>query len=505
MTAAQTRKVAQDWFDALDRGDMNAAVACMADDIEWENLPKIPGVSDIIPWIGTAHGIPEVLQQFATRNGVVEVKRFKPLDLVVEGNVAVGTVHDVSTVLATGLDFEIWFASWMEIADGKIKKWKSYVDPSPIIAAFKGNLPERLIAAVKAADVALAKQLLSYGADANTRDGATGLTVLMMAACQADPAMVRLLLDAGADVWTADSFTGATALHKACQGGKVEIAAMLLDHGAHVDAITPTMGHTPVMDALWYKWPDLVKLLVDRGQNLYFSTHYGFTLVDHLNFELNVNVGDEKKKFELVKSIIDEGKARNDRLIAEQQVMAAMSKGDLGEVKRLIAAGADVNAVYPHMDSFLDGHTPLLVAARDGHTEIVGELLEAGAKVRVMDWVFKGAPIHKATYNGNLPILKMLVEHPDIDLDVQGPINGYTPLHDALWHGFVECAEVLVNAGASLTLRGHDGKLPLDVASEVSGAELEHCQSYPRQNARVGAFAKSSPLMARYRRAPGTT
>ena len=471
MTEAQTRKVAEDWFDALDRGDMNAAVACLADDIEWENLPKIPGVSDIIPWIGTARGVAEVLKQFSTRDGVVEVKRFKPLDLVVDGDIAIGTVHDVATVLATGLDFEIRFASWMEIAGGKIRKWKSYCDPSPIIAAFKGNLPERLIASVKAADVALSKQLISYGADPNTRDAETGLTVLMMAACQADPALVRLLLNAGADVFTTDSFTGATALHKACQGGSVEIAAMLLDHGAHIDAITPSMGHTPIMDALWYKWPDLVKLLVDRGQNLYFSTHYGFTLVDHLNFELNVNVGEEKKKFELIRDIIDQGKARNERLVAEQKVMAATNKGDLGEVKRLIAAGADVNTVYPHMDSFLDGHTPLLVAARDGHTEIVRELLPAGAEVRVMDWVFKGAPIHKATYNGNLPILKMLVEQPGIDLDVQGPINGYTPLHDALWHGFVECAEVLVNAGASLTLLGHDGKTPLDVAVEVSGAD----------------------------------
>jgi uncharacterized protein len=471
VTAAQTKKVAQDWFDALDRGDMNAAIDCMADDIEWENLPKIPGVSDIIPWIGTAHGIPEVLQQFSTRNGVIEVKRFKPLDLIVEGNVAVGTVHDISTVLATGLDFEIRFATWMEVADGKIKKWKSYCDPSPIIAAFRGNLPERMIAAVKASDVALAKRLLSYGANADTRDGAAGLTVLMMAACQADPAMVRLLLDAGADVLTTDRLTGATALHKACQGGSVEIATMLLDHGAHIDAITPTMGHTPIMDALWYKWPELVKLLVDRGQNLYFSTHYGFTLVDHLNFELNVNVGEEKKKFEVIKEIIDQGKARNDRLIADQAVMAATNKSDLAEVKRLIASAADVNTVYPHMDSFLDGHTPLLVAARDGHTDIVRELLQAGAKVRVIDWTFKGSPIHKATYNGNVPILKLLVEHPDIDLDIQGAINGYTPLHDALWHGFVECAEILVNAGASLTLRGHDGKTPLDVAIEVSGAD----------------------------------
>ncbi|ELR98757.1 ankyrin repeat domain-containing protein [Gloeocapsa sp. PCC 73106] len=471
MNQEETRKVAQKWFDALDRGDLDTAISCLADDIEWVNLPKIPGVSDIIPWIGTAHGIAEVLQQFSTRNGVVEVKVFKPVDLVVEGNIAVGTVHDISTILATGLDFEILFASWMEVENGKITKWKSYCDPSPIVAAFKGNLPERIVAGVKDNNVEQVKQVLKLGADPNTRDSTTGLTVLMMAACQANPELVKVLLSAGADVFTGDSYTGATALHKTCQGGSVEIAQMLLDHGAHLDAVTPSMGHTPIMDALWYKWPDLVKLLVDRGQNLYFGTHYGFRLEDHIDFELNVNQGEEKKKFEIIKEIIDQGKARDQTMIAEQPVMEATNKGDLEAVKELIAQSADVNTVYPHMDSFLDGHTPLLVAARDSHTEIVEELLQAGAKVRVQDWVFKGAPIHKATYNGNPEILKLLVAHPDIDLDVQGKINGYTPLHDALWHGFVDCAEILVNAGARLDLRGHDGKLPLDIAIEVCGSD----------------------------------
>jgi ankyrin repeat protein len=295
----------------------------------------------------------------------------------------------------------------------------------------------------------------------------------MMAACQANVPLVQVLLEQGADVFAIDAKTGATALHKACQGGNLEIASMLLEHGAFLNAVTPTMGHTPLMEALWYKWPELVKLLVKQGQNLYFGTHYGFTLEDHINFELHVNQGEEKKKFEVIQEIINQGKAYNQAEIAQQTVMDATNRGDLGAVQQLIARGAEVNTVYPPMNSFLDGHTPLLVAARDGHTDIVRELLQAGARVRVEDGVFKGAPIHKATYNGNPVILKMLVEHPDIDLDVQGPINGYTPLHDALWHGFTECAEILVNAGARLDLRGHDGKLPLDVAMEVCGEESE--------------------------------
>jgi len=135
----------------------------------------------------------------------------------------------------------------------------------------------------------------------------------------------------------------------------------------------------------------------------------------------------------------------------------------------LLRDGAAPHTVYPHVNSFADGHTPLLVAARDGHTELVADLLAAGAPVLVEDWVFKGAPIHKATYNGNAGILKLILTAPDVDIDVQGPINGYTPIHDALWHGFVDCAEILLEAGARLDLKGHDGKRPLEVAIDTLG------------------------------------
>jgi hypothetical protein len=115
----------------------------------------------------------------------------------------------------------------------------------------------------------------------------------------------------------------------------------------------------------------------------------------------------------------------------------------------------------------------------------------------------------------------MLVQHPEVDLDIQGPINGYTPcttrsgmasssvrkscrpcensvrsLSNANFkrifagsgrseseklHKIALCEAILtaiasfrtvclVNAAASLTLRGHDGKLPLDIAAEVCGA-----------------------------------
>ena len=468
-----TEQVAHIYFDALGRGDVPTALACLADDVEWINLAQVPGVSDIVPWLGTCHGVAEVARSFEIRDKVVTIKVFKPLDLVVDGNTAVGTINDQAIVIATGLEFDITFATWLTIEGGRITHWKSYCDPSQVVAAFRGDMSARLLQAVAAEDEVEVGSLLALKANPNARDTKTGLTALMMAACQGNAEIVAMLLDAGADYLTMDAKTGATALHKAGQSGSLDVATMLLDCGAFLDSVAPTTGHTPLMEALWYKWPELVKLLVERGQNLNLATHYGFTLDDHIAFELNVNQGAEREKYVQIMQYIDTGREVAQATIAQQTVMAATNKGDLEGVKALIAQGAEVNTVYPHVNSFLDGHTPLLVAARDKHTKIVGELLGAGAAVRVEDWVFKGAPLHKATYNGNLDILALLLKDPKIDIDVQGPINGYTPLHDALWHGFADCAMALVTAGARLDLKGHDGKTVLDISTSVLGQDAE--------------------------------
>jgi ankyrin repeat protein len=59
-----------------------------------------------------------------------------------------------------------------------------------------------------------------------------------------------------------------------------------------------------------------------------------------------------------------------------------------------------------------------------------------------------------------------------VNLDYQGPSNGYTPLADALWHGFAECASVLIDAGARTDIVAYDGKRALDLAIEKLGLDL---------------------------------
>ncbi|MDI3418521.1 ankyrin repeat domain-containing protein [Streptomyces luteolus] len=328
----------------------------------------------------------------------------------------------------------------------------------------------QLIAAVRRGETAEAEKLLAGGADASTRETTTGLTVLMIAAGQADAPTVRELIRGGADVHTADRRAGATALHKACQGGSLEVVRALVEAGSFVDAVAPTTGHTALMDALWYKYPDIAEYLLGQGASLKVYTHYGFSLEQHFEYELNVNTFGKDKLLEAERHL-NARRERDAAAVARQQLMAATAEGNTELAGKLLADGAKVDERSPDLGSFNDSHTPLLVAARDGHAEIVRLLLDAGADVNAVEPTFGAVPLHKAVYNGHAGITADLVRQDGTDLDFQGATNGYTPLHDSLWHGYEECARTLVEAGARLDLVGHDGKTPLDLAVEVFGAE----------------------------------
>jgi ankyrin repeat protein len=326
-----------------------------------------------------------------------------------------------------------------------------------------------LYAAVAARDTAAVRALLADGADPSYRDRASGLTALMLAAGQADPDTVQALVAAGADVFTADSKAGATALHKACQGGSVAVVRTLVEAGAFIDAVAPTTGHTPLMDALWYKFPDVAKYLLDRGVGLNLSTHYGFTLQEHFAYELNVNTIGKELLLE-AEQHLNARLAEDDRRASAHRLMAATTAGDLAAVRALLAEGVEVDERFPIVNGFNDGHTALLVAARDGHTEIASALLRAGADVNATEPTFGAVPLHKAVYNGHAALTRLIAGWPGVDLNYQGATNGYTPLHDAIWHGYEECSRILIEAGARTDLRGHDGKTPFDLAVEVFGA-----------------------------------
>jgi ketosteroid isomerase-like protein len=130
-----TRKVALAWFEHMSAGQVQEALQLCAEDIEFINYEPVPGYNTRMPWIGTKHGPAETLASFGQFVGVAEVGSEQLVKLIIEGDTAVGIVHEVSTIRETGRSFDIEFVQVLTVQDGKIRRWKSYTDPSRILQA----------------------------------------------------------------------------------------------------------------------------------------------------------------------------------------------------------------------------------------------------------------------------------------------------------------------------------------------------------------------------------
>ncbi len=338
----------------------------------------------------------------------------------------------------------------------------------------KSEYAASLCRAVENNDLAAANSALGQLGNPNVKCPGSGLTPLMIACGYGYLELTKWLLQQGADPNCTDSQGGAFPIHKACQGGHLEIVKLLVEHSAQLDCQSAATGHTPLMEAAWFKFADIAEYLLQRDVKLTIPTHYGFTLDDHIAYELKVNQKPrEQTKVETIKAAVNRRHEKDRAQQKENSLMEAVINDDLETVDALIEEGFPVDMRAPCTGSFNDGHTPLLVAVRDGHFEAARRLLDAGADPNAVEPTFLAVPLHKATYNGRADMTRLLLQQPGIKIDYQGPTNGYTPLHDALWHGFESCAKLLIDAGADLNLKGHDGKRPIDLAIDVLGDESE--------------------------------
>lgn len=351
-----------------------------------------------------------------------------------------------------------------------------------MIGQMKLNKDRLLRNAVEKNDLADVVDCLKHGQNPDTKGSSSGLTPLMIACGYGYEEMAKQLLEMGADPNCTDDKGGSFPIHKACQGGHLAIVRQLVEHGAMVDCQAASTGHTPLMEAMWFKFTDIVEYLLEQNAKLTIPTHYGFTLADHLDYELKVNqIPEEQKKLKAIETAV-KNRQEKDRISQEEnRLMDAVINDNLEEIDALIKEGFPVDKRAPCLGDFNDAHTPLHVAVRDGHYDAAERLLAAGADPNAVEPTFFAVPLHKATYNGRIDMTGLLLEQPEIDIDYQGPTNGYTPLHDALWHGFEDCARLLIDAGSNLNLKGHDGKRPIDLANDVFG-DTSDISTYIREH-----------------------
>jgi len=142
----------------------------------------------------------------------------------------------------------------------------------------------------------------------------------------------------------------------------------------------------------------------------------------------------------------------------DAQLIAAAWKNDLAAARRLVAAGADVNAVDDTVQS------AFLIAASEGHLDLLELTLRHGANVRSLD-SYRGTALIRAAERGHAAVVGRLLRS-GVAVDHVNRL-GWTALHEAVLLGdgsprYVDTVRLLVAAGADRHRPAErDGNTPL--------------------------------------------
>ena len=351
------------------------------------------------------------------------------------------------------------------------------------LALWAGPTPEAPVAdAARDGRVEEVRTLLRGGADVNAAHG-DGMTALHWAAENGNAELAELLLFAGANVHAVTRLADYTPLHIASQGGRAMVGRVLIEQGADVEAETSTGAVRPLHFAAGSGSAELVSALLEagaepnviewkRGQTpLMFAAARGRTAAALALIEGGADPAATSLVVDIPTTAAEDraaGQVRDEVLAAFRgdvppdvawqptpaQVQTAVraansarvSAADAGPAQRrdvpapdpdvgeLPTGGTDRSDEYSN--SYTDlvykqgGLTALHYAVREGETETVHALIDAGADIDMQTAGDETSPMLMAVINGHFDMALELLER---GADPNVPSHaGLTPLYAAI-------------------------------------------------------------------------
>ena len=262
---------------------------------------------------------------------------------------------------------------------------------------------------------------------ATTRIG--GYTPLHVASLNGATGVVRALLAAKADARAATT-DGASPLHLAAVAGVPATITALLAAGADVNAKEPSWGQTPLMTAAARGRADAVRALLKAGADPSITAK----TVDIMASAAQDRQAKSRRDAVLAQLRAEQGQTKNPNWMPNpQQVQAAVKASREVEVQaasaaaldgaaaaaateeaRLAAQGGrgldDDNPAYNELLGVQGGHTALLLAVREGQAAAVDALLDGGANIDQVSGGDRTSPMLMAAINGHYDLVLRLLQ-----------------------------------------------------------------------------------------------
>ena len=119
-------------YEAFGRGDIDAILTNLADDVEW----IVSGRQDGIPYAGTYHSRNGARDFFSLLGESISYERFEPQRFVAEGDQVAVFGYYLGKVNTNGQAVETNWAMEWTLKDGKITRFAVYDDTAAVAAAF---------------------------------------------------------------------------------------------------------------------------------------------------------------------------------------------------------------------------------------------------------------------------------------------------------------------------------------------------------------------------------
>jgi ankyrin repeat protein len=287
--------------------------------------------------------------------------------------------------------------------------------------------PSDIANAAMAKDTAAVRKLLKEGADVNGSQG-DGMTALHWAALNGDAELASMLLFAGANVGAKTRIGGYTPLHLAAQVGNAAVIAPLVSAGAQVGALTAT-GATALMQAAHSGSTESVRILIENGADP--------NVKETANGQTALMFAAAADRIDVVKLLMARGADLGITSRVEDFAALTMTNdADQNGVPRPQAppppGGKDIPGVtrpfnYNELIGKHGGLAALHFAARQGAMATAEALIKGGANINQRGAGDRTTPVLVAAINGHFDLVSYLLDQgADPNLASEG---GVTPLY----------------------------------------------------------------------------
>ena len=132
-------KTVQEIYEAFGKGDIPAILERLAPDVEWESWENNSNVNAGVPWFVPRRG-PEEVAEFFAEIGRMEVLDVQVPSLMEGGNqVAAEFIFEAKLPAYGGRSFrDEEMHLWTFGEDGRVIRFRHYVDTAKHIAAYRG-------------------------------------------------------------------------------------------------------------------------------------------------------------------------------------------------------------------------------------------------------------------------------------------------------------------------------------------------------------------------------